>query len=328
LPDGSGMDMVRFVKEHRPNLPIVMMTGHGNKATIVEALKLGVYDYLEKPFSIEGDLAPVLQRLSRELFLSWENAQLTEQMLHSEKLVAIGELAAIVLHDVRGPISAILFSCEELEDEVATEGVVDSRFAKEHVVQVRKALSRISTLAEHLRSFSRSDTTRDEGFFSLRALLEDSVYLVQQKVRRLQVHVELLFEAGLENAELRCVANRFEQMLMNLFSNACDAMAEGDRRDLFVSVSKESECLVISVKDTGAGMPPEVRGRLFESFFTTKAPGKGTGLGMKVIRDVALQHGAEIEIRSEVGDGTEFRVKFPLGRFRIAGGEGDNSRVA
>jgi signal transduction histidine kinase len=314
LPDGDGLSLLQSVKAKIPHVPVILMTGHGNKATVIEALKLGAYDFIEKPFSISGDLFPVLHRAEATIRLQNENVSLSEQILHQSKLAALGELSATVVHDIRGPLSAIQVVCEDLMDEAGESGPLSKEALSDHLKHIGKACDRIRNLVDHLRAYSRQDVKEVVETRSLELLIDDSLYLVQQKTRKFAIKVEKHVAVDLVGVGVRCLPNKFEQVVMNLCSNACDAMQGVERRVLRVEVSTDSEHLLVAVKDSGTGMSKEIQSKIFESFFTTKPRGEGTGLGLKIVRNVVREHDGELLLDSTEGVGTTFTIRLPMAR--------------
>ena len=311
LPDGDGLSLLQEVKTSGHEGPILMMTGHGNKHTVLESFKAGAYDFLEKPFSISGDLMPVVARAAGEVRLRKENTSLTEQILHNTKLAALGELSATVLHDIRGPLSLIHVVCEDISETVDEGESIGPSELKAHVAQILKACDRIRKLGDHLRNYSRQDAQESMESKSLENLLDDSLFLVQQKTRSNRIKVTKMVDPSAQGVLLRCYPNKLEQVIMNLLSNACDAMSKEAVRELGLVAKFTAEGLLLDVSDTGTGIPLEIQGKIFDNFFTTKPRGEGTGLGLKIVRNIIVEHGGELLMTSVVGKGTTFTVRLP-----------------
>jgi two-component system, NtrC family, sensor kinase len=326
LPDGDGLALLNEVKDNGFEGPVVMITGQGNKHIVLESLKAGAYDLLEKPFSMSGDLIPVVARAQAAVRLQKENQSLTEQILHNSKLAALGELSATVLHDIRGPLSLIHVVCDDISDELAENIALDPQAVQTHIAQIRKACDRIRKLGDHLRNFSRQD--KDEAMENkpIENLIEDSLFLVQQKTRTHRIKVIKSIDSSAQGLSLRCQPNKLEQVIMNLLSNACDAMLSCSQKELGLCARKEGNWLMLDVSDTGTGIPLEIQERMFENFFTTKPRGEGTGLGLKIVRNIVVDHGGELLLQSTVGKGTTFTVKLPL-RFENGEGESDEGET-
>jgi|GEM_PF-5913385 len=312
MADGDSLSLLKEVKAQGHSKPVIMTTGNSNKNIVLESLKNGAYDFVEKPFSMAGDLIPIVIRAQSAVQLQKENTSLTEQILHNTKLAALGELSATVLHDIRGPLSLIHVVCDDVSDEVAEKGMLDAAAAQVFLTQIRKACDRIRKLGDHMRNFSRQDVGEELDDKPIENLIEDSLFLVQQKTRNLRINVVRGLDASVAGLALRCYPNKLEQVIMNLLSNACDAMSTSAVRELRVSARREGDWLFLDVADTGTGIPAEIQERIFDNFFTTKPRGEGTGLGLKIVRNIVVEHGGELTLASEVGRGTTFTVKLPL----------------
>jgi two-component system NtrC family sensor kinase len=138
--------------------------------------------------------------------------------------------------------------------------------------------------------------------------------LVQQKVRQNRIKVSKQIDKNAEGMSIRCFPNKFEQVVMNLLSNACDAMSSCDKRELSVLARCEGEIVFIDVRDTGTGIPKELQEKIFENFFTTKPKGEGTGLGLSIVRNIVREHGGDLILSSEPGTGTTFTIRLPISK--------------
>ena len=129
------------------------------------------------------------------------------------------------------------------------------------------------------------------------------------------VHNELKYKARVITdfgsvPEVRCRPGEINQVFMNLLVNACHAIER--QGEIRVSTRTEEGAVVVSIADTGCGIPEEIRGRIFDPFFTTKPVGKGTGLGLTLSYDIVRKHGGTLTFESEVGKGTTFRIRLPV----------------
>ena len=243
-----------------------------------------------------------------KLTLLDENSQLTEQVLHSSKLAALGELAATVLHDIRGPLSMIQMVTEDLEDTLVSKDAVPRLEMEEALENIKRACERIHKLGNHLRDYARHDVQEVLEDTSVEELFKNSVFLVQQKIRNYGIQMILEVPNDVKGTRVACFPNKIEQVLMNLMYNACDAMEGSAIKNLTLRVSLETENVLFYVEDTGPGMSQEIQKKIFETFFTTKPKGKGTGLGLKIVQGLVAEHGGELRLSSEVGKGTIFTV--------------------
>lgn len=224
------------------------------------------------------------------------------QLVQSEKLASVGQLTAGIVHDVKNPLAVI----KGLAEELADEGDLDE-FAVDGLKTIRDSASKANTIVSDLLKFARQSTpelqTRDMG-----ATLESVFRLTEYLIRK--GNVTLVPDLPLTSVMATYDAQQIEQVLINLVTNAVQAMPEGGTLD--VSLKERDDNLVITMRDSGVGIPEENIVRIFDPFFTTKPEGEGTGLGLSVSYGIVSRHRGLIEVESEVGIGTTFIVTLPL----------------
>ncbi len=241
--------------------------------------------------------------------------KLQEELVHSGRLAAIGELASGVAHDINNPLTVIVLSNEIVLRELERMKVPDCKelqHVKLQSANVQKASKSIEKLASHLRNFSRGMVESRETV-DLACTIEDALFLTNSKIQKNGVEVVCNIEKGKYFVE--CSPNQIEQVFVNMASNASDAMAGLPERKLKVSVATDKledlDCWRCDFTDTGSGIPAEIIEDIFQSFFTTKEKGKGTGLGLSISRGIVSEHKGEIKVTSEMGKGTTFSIYLP-----------------
>ena len=238
-----------------------------------------------------------------------EELRLRDQLVHSERLSAIGELVAGVAHEINNPLQTIV-GCVELMLDQRTG--VNSR----DLDLVRQEASRAGQIVRNLLTFVRRGAA-DRVATDLTAMVRSTVEL--REYHLLQANIAI--NARYAPEPLTILANRDEirQVLVNLLLNAEHALLRADRAGtIFVTTMTEGSRHVVEISDTGPGIPPELRGRIFEPFFTTKEVGEGTGLGLSISHGIASAHGGSLELRdSEVG--ARFRLTLPVYREAASG---------
>ncbi len=261
-------------------------------------------------------MAEKLVQANHDLQLANQKLKDTQtQLIQNEKMASLGQLVAGIAHEINNPLAFVvnnLFLVEsglealtpELEPHL-TEGFRKKlRNARARLGEMREGLDRVKALVLDLRTFSRLD----EGELKTVDVVEtiEAVLLLLKHKMNAGIRVEKHYAA---ERTLCCYAGRLHQVIMNLIANAVDAIAgEGM---IVVTTSQTSENFLISVRDTGGGIPEAIRSKVFDPFFTTKAVGQGTGLGLAISYGIVQDHGGSIEMQSEVGLGTEFLVKIP-----------------
>jgi signal transduction histidine kinase len=237
-------------------------------------------------------------------------AETRQTSIAAAKMAALGEMSANVAHEVNNPLAAILLRAERLEKQ-AREGRLDATVAARTAREIAGTVDRIRRIVDALRSFARQgegDPLRPE---LVSAIVKDTVELSAQRFRMSGIDLAV----GPISPELRvdCRAPQITQILVNLLSNAHDAVERTPQPWVHISVDELGEQVQIAVTDSGCGIPSELAARIMEPFFTTKAIGRGTGLGLSVSKGIAEAHGGRLEL-----DPLSARTRFVLTLRRTA----------
>jgi PAS domain S-box-containing protein len=245
-----------------------------------------------------------------------ERRLLEEQLRQSQKLEAIGRLAAGVAHDFNNILASIMGSVELLLLEIPADDPM-----KDEANEIRRAVERGAGLTRHLLAFSRRQPSRPRFI-----VLGDIVRGMESMLRRLiGPEIECEIVCGHEPVAIVADPAQIEQVILNLVINARDAMPRGGRLTITVEGTevgqgaaaaivegKPGRYAQLRVVDTGSGIDEQTRMRLFEPFFTTKEDGKGTGLGLSIVYGIVKQSAGYVSVASEPGKGAAFTVFFPL----------------
>ncbi len=231
-----------------------------------------------------------------------ERRALEEQLRQSQKMEAIGQLTGGIAHDFNNLLTIILAN-SQLVAKVLPSSQGD---AHADLRDVMSAALRGRVMVKELLGFARRSRL-DLQPVHLGGLIADLSGFLR---RILPADVEIVIAGGDDLPDVRADVHATEQILFNLATNARDAMPGGGV--LRIETSRVGEHICLSVGDTGIGMDEDTQARIFEPFFTTKPPGKGTGLGLATVYGLVKQHGGGIEVDSEPGRGTRFRIYFPV----------------
>jgi two-component system NtrC family sensor kinase len=262
-------------------------------------------------------MAEKLVRASHDLEESNRKLKETQaQLIQNEKMASLGRLVAGIAHEINNPLAFVvnnLFVAEsgldalapEIEPHLAEPLIGGLCKVRDRLGEMREGLTRVKELVLDLRTFSRLD----EGEFKTVDIVEaiDTVLLLLKHKMSSRIQVEKRYGPL---RRLHCSAGRINQVLMNLTANAVDAISGIGK--IVITTSQTPELFMISIRDTGAGIPACIRGKIFDPFFTTKPVRHGTGLGLAISYGIVQDHGGSIEVQSEEGVGTEFIVKIPL----------------
>jgi signal transduction histidine kinase len=274
-----------------------------------------------------GELARALHAMSRDLSAARSRAareteariQALEQLRHAERLSTLGQLASVLAHEIGTPLNVIAGHAK-----LIASGKLDASATRESGGAIGVQSERITSIVRRVLDYARRTAPK-------RARI-DAVDVVQQTRAMLRSlaegkSVELAFEPPAENVELFADPAQVQQALTNVLMNAVHASPTGATVELRLESSKRTSngevthFIVFVVHDKGSGVDEHTQAKIFEPFFTTKPPGEGTGLGLSVARDIAVEHGGSIEVSSTRGAGTTFKIYLPR-----SGTDAPNSR--
>jgi signal transduction histidine kinase len=239
---------------------------------------------------------------NRQLAEMYDRLQAAQQQLiQSEKLAAVGQLAAGIVHDVKNPLGVIKGMAEELM--LDADGQPDMQ---QGLTIIRDNASRANLIVTDMLKFARQSTPTMQQR-DLRTTLEGCLRLTDYLIRKGKVTAETDFPD--KPIWVTYDAQQIEQVVINLIQNAVQAMPEGGA--LTLAVTEDDGDVLLRIEDSGKGIEAENLSRIFEPFFTTKPEGQGTGMGLAVSYGIISRHGGRIDVESEVGVGTAFSIRLP-----------------
>lgn len=260
---------------------------------------------------IFGFVQQALLRRHLEQTLS-EHEQAQARLVVADRMASVGMLAAGVAHEINNPMMYVTSNLELLAEHSQAQRFVEPEVRREAEEAIRDALAgcaRVTALVKTLTRMSRSEGGV-VGEVDLNRAIGDVLQLSRRDLER---HVTLDFAAG-EVPHIAGDEARLGQVFLNLLVNAAQAVAskpDGQRTIAVRTSIRSPREVVVEVRDTGCGIPEAAQKRIFEPFYTTKASGEGTGLGLSVCADIVAQHGGSIEVESVLDQGTVFRVVLP-----------------
>jgi DNA-binding response OmpR family regulator len=320
MPVMDGFTVLARIKENHPDVQVIIMTAQGSAEYAVAALKGGADDYLCKPFEMD-ELIKRIQNTLKTRKLSKENAlvegklaMLEAQLRQAQKMEAIGTLAGGIAHDfnnilmgIQGHVSLMLFQ-------------IDATHSFHHrLLTLEKLVESGSRLTAQLLGYARKGRYEVKPI-CLNNVIEENV----ETFRRMRKDVLFILDFAANLSHVEADRGQMEQVLMNLFVNAADAMPEGGEiivrtENIEIKVMpilpytmKPGNYVLMTIRDKGVGMDEATRERIFEPFFTTKEMGRGTGLGLASVYGIVKGHEGYIDVQSEPNKGTTFRIFFPV----------------
>jgi two-component system, NtrC family, sensor kinase len=264
-----------------------------------------------------------------------------DQLVQSEKLASIGQLAAGVAHEINNPVGYVfsnfgtlskyldelfrmLAAYEEAEVQLAGTPAgarlaalreeIELDYLKEDVPQLmnesREGISRVRKIVQDLKDFSHVDARREWEWTDLHRGIDSTLNIVNNEIK---YKADVVKSYG-KLPQVQCLSSELNQVFMNLLVNAAHALpgGQGQRGTIHIRSGVQGEQVWVEIEDNGTGIAKENLGRIFDPFFTTKAVGQGTGLGLSLSYGIVQKHHGRMEVDSELGRGTCFRVTVPV----------------
>jgi len=338
LPDGCGIALLREVSRRESFIPVVMVTEKLEESHLREFMHAGAYDFIVQPVTEDVLIRALVRAIEKKRCVDERRSrhaqiklpvelldlipaqkttapamrgcreasrwQIREPSIHSEKMAALGRMAAQVAHEVRNPLAGLRLYSLHLKSKLAGK-VAASEIAL--VDKIIDGINQLSDTTEQVLNFARA-IPLSRRWLDLNRIVSDSLALLEPQLKEKSILVNLrLAESGayamLDEASMRST-------LINLMLNAIQAMAEGGQMAIFTSASEA--VLRLAITDTGCGMTEAQVRNVFEPFYTTKS--QGLGIGMSFAAKVIQLHGGEIVVDSRVNVGTSIRIALPVER--------------
>ena len=316
MPRFSGLEALAMVKDSGQDLPFIVVSGKIGEDIAVEAMKAGAHDYI-----IKGQLArlaPAIQRELREAAVRRERAQMEQQLQRAQRLELAGQIAGQVVHDLKNLLSPL----------AGYPQLIKKRLPPDHPAAklcdaMLKSIWQMNAITNDLVTLGRRGLI-DQEEVSLNALVEEAVEQAGEQPDTLRIELALSDELALVIGSGR----QLLRVISNLISNAREAM--GDRGILSIksqnvhmekafgrySRIEPGDYVCLDVKDTGSGIPAEIRDKIFDPFFTTKQRSRqhGSGLGLSIVQTIVGDHHGYLDLETEIGRGTTISVYLPVHR--------------
>ncbi len=323
MPEMSGFQIMDSLDRVNLDTLFIIMTGDASIESAIEAVRKGANDYIRKPFEPD-ELVVRVENLLRQKRMNDERKRvqiekknLENQLRQSHKMEAIGTLAGGIAHDFNNMLGIIIGNAE-----LALEAVPEGDHARQYLLKILTASTRAEEMINRLLSFSRM-TDAERRPVKLNEVLGETLKLLRSS---LPANIEIRERIPPTSFTVHSDPTQINQIMLNLCTNAAHAMRQsGGILEVRVgeeildegSIAEYSDlipghyCKLI-VSDTGDGIERDIIPRIFEPYFTTKEPGKGTGMGLAVVHGIVKNHKGDIKVFSEPGRGTEFHIRLPL----------------
>ncbi len=327
LPDVSGLELLRIAKAKEPLCEVIILTGYGSLETALAAIELDAFDYVLKPLNNVFDIRTKARQAfakqnvaleNRRLILELqeknalleaaldETRSLQAELIQSEKLAGIGTLAAGIAHEISSPLFGIMGLAEAIADEP------DLALAQSYARDIVEYCRTVRDIVVELSSYSRTSSSEYLTTVELSRVIHDALRLVERSADVRNARFETSVEPDLF---LHARTNEIQQVFVNLIKNAAEAVSEVSGGGLVrIAAGRSGHSVWATVSDTGPGIDIEKQRIIFDPFYTTKAPGKGTGLGLNIVYRIVTKHRGTVNVESRLGHGAVFELRFPVER--------------
>ncbi|MDM8525538.1 response regulator [Desulfococcaceae bacterium HSG8] len=332
MPGMDGLEVLRHLREKHPGTEVILLTGHATTSDGVQGIKSGAFDYLTKPVEFEHLLGKIKQAWEKTQWLKEKQREtefrekMAKQMIVTERLASLGTLATGVAHEINNPLAIIaeaagwmglLLKKEELS------GMPRKTDFENALKKIESSVERAKRITHQLLDFVQKDNSVLSEV-DIKELVEGSLRLLNREILNKDVEIIQKIKHGV--GSIRSDSYQLRQVLINLLTNAIHAIGTCGKITISCkSVSLPSgpeirekrekvssvEAVELRVQDTGEGVPKENLKKIFDPFFSTKIPGKGTGLGLFVTSGIIDKLGGNIEVESQVGQGAVFCITLP-----------------
>jgi signal transduction histidine kinase len=315
MPGMSGIEVLEWIRENYQNTETILLTGHACASDGVEGIKKGAFDYLTKPVEFEHlvqKIGQAIEKKYRETEKKQEaefKSRMEQQMIATERLASLGTLSTGIAHEIDNPLAIIKESAEYMR--LVLNNIKDSDMPRKPdlenaIGKIDTAIERAKRITHQLLGFVR----KQEALFTetdLKVLVAETVEFAGKEAE--SKGIKIVQDMQRSNGVIWSDPYEIRQVLFNLLTNAIAAV--GSNGTITVSLKDTDSRVMVSVEDTGEGIPKENMEKIFEPFFTTKPPGVGTGLGLYVSSGIVRRLGGKIDISSQVGKGSCFQVTLP-----------------
>jgi signal transduction histidine kinase len=336
MPGMPGIEVISRIKELRDDTAVIVITGHGTLQSAVAAIRLKVFDFIDKPIDLDQfkstldrarDGLQTARKVKEEMDSLWEQLALAQSHLNEyrqkmaevEPLALAGRLMAGLLHNLTSPLSYIKGEAELLQmihPEV------------ENLEKIKEQARRMTRIIRTVLKRVKKSQDRQVEWLQLNTILEEEVlFLESHPFFRHEIEKEwhLADNLPLFNG----TAADFGQIFGNILRNAAEAMKGQPTRKMVLCTSYNESEIIITIRDTGPGISREIRDRMFQPFFSTKigevgiSGSFGMGLGLYSCQQLVQQYGGSIELVSSPGQGAVFRIHLPKPQLNVKRQDGN-----
>lgn len=322
LPEIDGLEVCKRIRQDEAcrGIKIMLLTARIDEQSKLTALEHGANDFLTKPFStveVKTRLRNLLATATLERDLRVQNEDLQQalqnlertqaQLIQSEKLNALGSLAAGLLHEINNPLNYSLTALQLIRGDAAIKG---NELVQEVIGDIDEGMQRVRVIVSDLRAFAYPSEAEKSSPFDVRGALESAERFTAHELSGISVESDFPADTFVMGSK-----THITQVLVNLLANSAKAIKQsegGSGGEIRVTGMARDGRLIVTVADNGAGMDEKTVERIFDPFFTTRDVGEGTGLGLSICHTIVANHGGHLVARSQPGEGAELAFDLPI----------------
>jgi signal transduction histidine kinase len=320
MPGMNGMDVCSAIRQnpHLPNTRVILLTARADERSKIECLSRGADDFLTKPFStleLQTRVSNLLKTNQLQKDLRESNTELSDaltklketesQLLQSEKMNALGSLAAGLLHEVNNPLNYTQVAVQLLQNNADQMSEDD----KDSLKDINEGIQRVSQIISDLRDFAYPEQAKHYTPFRIHEAFDSAVRFTSNACEDIKVEQDVSHDLIVFGSK-----SQLTQVLVNLIQNAVHALNDHaictNPRIMFKAV-QEADYISLLVQDNGCGIPSDKLNRIFDPFYTTRDVGQGMGLGLSICHTIVKNMGGSIQIESQIDTGTTVIIKLP-----------------
>lgn len=306
MPEVSGINLLEKVHSIDPKIPVILMTAYADMEKVIEALKMGAFDFIIKPFSLEL-LAHSVEKavnFNRMIKIEKDYKHLLEEFnqeieaLVSERTMSL--MALTVADKIRNPASVIGLTCRRIMEK---EDVPET--LKPKLESIMKEAEKLYAIVENFQSLLKNKKSMFK-YDDINKVVESIIPVI--RTAAVSKGVELIFKPSAGQLQINVQKNLFQIALTHLIKNSIEATPEGGK--ITVSTYENSDNITLSISDTGYGIGEEDLDKIFDPMYSTKE--KRFGMGLPLVKRIVSEHMGKIDVESHEGQGTSFIIKLPL----------------
>lgn len=319
MPGMSGVELLERARADFPDVRRMLITAYSDMQAVMDAVNRGqVVRYFVKPW-VKEDLGAALDDSIRIWSLQGRLRDIESRMLRSERLATLGQVSAGIAHELMNPVGYMSQNVEALRRELdvvrdALLPILESKpndALQNALAEMPSILEDVETASKHIRQVALSIRAQARGEDEESSANVSDVADFAVRIARSQVPGRTRIQTRGEPIAVNVGPVKLAQVLINLIVNSAQAIDPARPGLITVKWWNEGPNVRIDVEDNGVGIPPDLTSRVFEPLFTTKAVGTGTGLGLAICKDIVVNAGGKLELKSTVGKGTTMQITLP-----------------